>query len=211
MGIVAYYLDVDATQLAALKATPELVWNIASDPRFAKASMIDNDKDWEVLSWLASPKKRVEKCHEAAWRAVSDQDAGKKASREEFKQLVARSVKNFGCPSDTQESDALQKAIEGRGTAEEREPLLNYGLGAARVFRPGEVKSLAVSFAKFDIVMLRKHFNRKEMAPFDVGGMDWETEPDQVFDEFLVPSFRKLSDFYQRASKLNHYVLVIYQ
>lgn len=211
MGIVAYYLDVDATQLAALRATPELVWNIESDPRFAKASMIDNDKDWEILSWLASPKKRVEKCHEAAWRAVSDQDVGQKASREEFKQLVAKSVKNFGCPSDTLESDALLKAIEGRGTAKELEPLLNYGLGAARVFRPDQVKSLAVSFAKLNLAMLRKQFNRKKMARFDVGGMDWETEPDQVFDEFLVPSFRKLSDFYQRASKLNHYVLVIYQ
>jgi hypothetical protein len=211
MGIVAYYLDVDAAQLAVLKTRPELVWSIASDPRFAKASMIDNDKDWEVLSWLASPKKRVEKCQEVAWRAVSDTDAGQKASPDEFKRLVAKSVKKFGCPSDTLESDALLKAIEGRGTEKEREPLLNYGLGAARVFPPGEVKLLAVAFAKLDPAMLRMHFNRKEMARFDVGGMDWATESDQVFDEFLDPSFRKLSGFYQRASKLNHYVLVIYQ
>lgn len=67
--------------------------------------MINNDKDWEVLSWLASPKKRVEKCHKAAWRARSDQDAGQKASREKFKQLVAKSVKNFDCPSDTLDID----------------------------------------------------------------------------------------------------------
>lgn len=211
MGIVAYYLDVDATQLAALRATPSLVWNIDSDPRFAKASMIDNDKDWEVLSWLASPKKRIEKCHEAAWRMANEKDENLKASRDEFKQLVAKSVSELGCPSNTNASDPFLKAIEGRGLANEREPKLNFGLGAARVFRPEEVKLLAVSFAKFDLVRLRQQFNRKEMARFEVGGIDWETEPDQVFEEFLAPSFKKISDFYQRASRLNHYVLVIYQ
>lgn len=211
MGIVAYYLDVDAVQLTLLKARPELVWNIASDPRFAKARMIDNDKDWEVLSWLASSNKRTEKCHEVAWRSVSEQEAGQKASREEFKRLVAKSVNEFGCPPEPLESDALLKAIEGRGTKKEREPRLDYGLGAARLFQPGEVKSLAVSFAKLDFATLRKHFDRKEMARFDVGGIDWENESDGVFDEFLAPSFSKLSSFYQRAAKLNHYVLVIYQ
>lgn len=211
MGIVAYYLDVDATQLATLKATPALFWNIHSDPRFAKASMIDNDKDWEILSWLTSPKKRVEKCHEAAWGRARDKDVDQKASREEFKQLVAKSVEELSCPPDTQESDSLLKAIEGRGAANEREPSLNFGLGAARVFRPDEVKLLAVSFAKFDLTALRKQFDRKEMARFEVGGMDWETEPDQVLEQFLVPSFKKISDFYQRASRLNHYVLVVYQ
>jgi len=211
MSIVAYYLDVDADQLAILKTTPALVWNIQSDPRFAKASMVDSDKDWEVLSWLTSPKKRIEKCHEAAWRAVSEQESGQKASQEEFKQLVAKSVKDFGCLPDSLEPDPLLKAIEGRGARNEREPSLNYGLGAARVFQPEEVKLLAVSFAKLDVPTMRKQFNRKEMARFDVGGFDWETETDQVLDEFLIPSIKKLSNFYQRASKLNHYVLVIYQ
>lgn len=211
MGIVAYYVDVDAAQLAALRAAPALVWNIKSDPKFKKASMIDNDKDWEVLSWLASPKKRVEKCHEAAWRVVSDTDEGMRASKEEFKGLVAKSVKNFACPAEVEGSDPLLTAIEGRGTEKEREPSLNYGLGAARMFKPAEVKLIALSFSKLDLSSLRKQFNRKEMARFDVGGIDWESESDQVFDEFLAPSFNNLRNFYQRAAKLNHYVLVIYQ
>ena len=211
MSIVAYYLDVDAAQLATLKATPSLVWNIHSDPRFAKASMIDNDKDWEILSWLASPEKRAEKCHETAWKMAHKKDEDLKVSRDEFKNLVAMSAKELGCPPETQEADSLLKAIEGRGAENELEPALNFGLGAARVFRPDEVKLLAVSFEKFDLTALRKQFDRKEMARFEVGGMDWETEPDQVLEQFLVPSFEKVSNFYQRASQLNHYVLVIYQ
>ena len=79
------------------------------------------------------------------------------------------------------------------------------------MFKPAEVKLIALSFSKLDLSSLRKQFNRKEMARFDVGGIDWESESDQVFDEFLAPSFNNLRNFYQRAAKLNHYVLVIYQ
>lgn len=211
MGIVAYYVDVDAAQLAALKTAPALVWNMSRDPRFTSARMIDVDRDWEILSWLASPAKRVEKCHETAWRNAYAQEGGESASPEEFKRLVASAADKLGCLPNPLESDPLLKAIEGRGSEKEREPALNFGLGAARVFQPQEVKLLAVSFAGFKYPMLIQHFNRKEMARFDVGGVDWETEPDQVFDEFLVPAFKKVSNFYQRAAKLKHYVLVIYQ
>ncbi len=211
MGIVAYYVDVDAAQLAALRATPALVWQIQSDPRFANASRIDVDKDWETLSWLASPKKRIEKCHESAWMKVNMQDASKNTSQEEFKAMVAKAVEALGCSKESKASDPFLSAIEGRGSQAERDPALNFGLGAARLFQPVEVKQLAVSFSKFDVSALGRQFNRKEMARFDVGGMDWETESDRVLDDFLVPSFQKISNFYQRAAKLKHYVLVIYQ
>ncbi len=211
MGIVAYYVDVNAAQFAALKAKPALVWNIASDPRFAKASMVDVDKDWEVLSWIASSKKRVEKCHEAAWNKAFSQDVDSKQSREAFLKSVAQSAQDLACPPDDGEVDPLLKAIEGRGTEKQREPALDFGMGAARVFSPAEVELLAASFARFDLVTFRRNFDRKEMARFDVGGMDWETESDTVLDEFLLPSFKAIRDFYQKAARLKHHVLVIYQ
>lgn len=210
MGIVAYYLDVDAKQLAALKENPALVWNIRSDPRFAKATIIDVDKDWQILSWLASPVKRAEQCHETAWYEA-DRNGGDQATPEKFEEMTAAAAKKLGCPADKQESDTLLKAIEGRGSEKQREPALNFGLGGARVFRPEEVKLIAVSFSRFDPATLRRNFNRKEMARFNVGGMDWNTESDRVLDEFLVPAFRQVSSFYQRAARLNHHVLVIYQ
>ena len=49
------------------------------------------------------------------------------------------------------------------------------------------------------------------MAKFEVGGMDWLSEGDTVFDDFLAPAFYKIRSFYIDASKLGHYVLVIYQ
>jgi len=211
MGIVAYYLDVDAAQLAVLRAKPALVWNIASDPRFAKSSMVEVDKDWEILSWIASPKKRVERCHEAAWNKAFAQDIDSRQSRETFMKSVAQSAKELACPPDDGEVDPLLKAIEGRGAENEREPALDFGMGAARVFSPTEVKLLSVSFSKFDLATLRRNFDRKEMARFEVGGMDWETESDEVLDEFLLPSFDKIRDFYQRAARMKHHVLVIYQ
>jgi len=58
---------------------------------------------------------------------------------------------------------------------------------------------------------LRKSFNRKIMSKFDVGGMEWESETDAVFDEFLMPSFNRLSVFYQNAARLDHHVIVFYQ
>ncbi len=210
MSIVAYYIDVDANQLQILKDKPALVWNIRSDPRFAKASMVDLD-EWQAVAWLASPVKRIETCHQAVWHVASETKAGKAANREQFKGLAAKSVLQFGCPPEAKHADHLLTAIEGRGKPAQRVPALDFGLGGARLFSPAEVKQIAVSFSAFKLADFRTSFNREEMARHNVGGNDWLDEPDSVRDEFLAPAFTRVSDFYQRAAKMNHHVLVIYQ
>jgi hypothetical protein len=216
MSIIAYYVHVDDTQLQAVRERPAVVWNIKSNPRFATAALLDVDKDYEVVAWLVSGKKRREQAYQlATFRAISREESLKKdATKEEFDHLRSEELKKVGSPlGDTNEkvTDIALEAIEGRGTEAQRDPKINLGLGNARVFKPEEVKKLASLLSSISEADLRKSFSRKEMDKFDVGGMGWLDEPDSVFEKFLVPAFQKIRSFYLDAAKRGHYVLVIYQ
>jgi hypothetical protein len=215
MGIVAYYVHVDEAQLHALREQPQLVWNIASDPRFAKAAMMDVDKDWQVLSWLASARKRKEQQQFVASMNALRREGADDLGKEAFQKALDAERKKLGIEKEEDDPrsmpiDPLLEAIEGRGREDQRDPAFNFGLGAARLFGPPEVKVLAAAFSGTNEADIRANFNRQAMARFDVGGMAWLEESDSVLDEFLLPSFRRLSTFYQSAAKANHYVLVIY-
>ena len=211
MSIIAYFLHVDDSQLSIVKERPAIVWQISADPRFRSAALVDVDKDWQVLSWLASPKKREEQSDYVA-RMNAIQVAGPTSDKASFESALRaeRAKLGVGEPGSLPTDDALA-AIEGRGTEQQREPRLNFGLGGARVFTPAEVTRLAASLAAISESNLRASFNRQAMAKFDVGGMDWLGEDDLVFSKFLLPSFRKLQNFYKDAASKGHYVLVIYQ
>lgn len=216
MGIVAYYVHVDESQLAALREQPAIVWNIGSDPRFAKAALMDVDKDWEVLSWLASAKKRKEQEQYAATMNVVTRPGHEKLpiDKKVFEEAVGRERRKLGVGSDDGKAmpmDPLLEGIEGRGTQTQRDPQLNFGLGYGRVFQPAEVKRIAVAFSNVKVTDLRARFDRKTMARFDVGGMGWLQEPDSVFGDFLWPAFHRLSGFYREAAQADHHVIVFYQ
>lgn len=199
MSIVAYYVDVDAAQLAALRAHPPLVWTMRDDPRFVGAAMMDVDQDWQVLSWLASPVRRSETCHQAAITGGGPDADG-----------IRRVAARLGCQPPPPGEDLLLDAIEGRGGDRDRDKALNFGLGGARVFPPEAVRQIAVTFSQFPLSAFRGAFNREQMARMHVGGMDWRQEEDSVRDEFLVPSFVRLSEFYQHAAAAGHYVVVFH-
>ena len=216
MGIVAYYVHVDTEQLQMLREEPAAVWHIESDPRFAKAARIDIDRDWQVVSWLASSKKRKEQQQSAAMMNVINRDESNELLHDDVKyeKALAEERKRLGIEAENTDvlpTDQILAAIEGRGTKEQREAKLDYGLGGARVFSQNEVKLIAVTFSNFKEQELRKNFDRKTMHRFDVGGMSWMDEKETVLDEYLIPSFRQLSSFYQQAARLHHHVLVIYQ
>jgi hypothetical protein len=84
-------------------------------------------------------------------------------------------------------------------------------MGAARVFKPDEVRKLSAALDKVTDADLRSTFDRKTMAKLDVGGMGWLEEPDAVLDEFLIPAFHRLRAFYADAAKRGHHVFVVYQ
>ena len=216
MSIIAYYVHVNDVQLQAVREKPALVWNIKSDPRFAKAALFDLDKDYEVLAWLLSAKKRREQAQEVATHRAIDRETQSKSNydKAEFKRVVTEELGKLGVSSEDTDmlvSDSVLDAIEGRGTKAQRDPKINFGLGNPRVFKPDEVKRLSKALDKVTDADLRKSFDRKAMAKFDVGGMGWLEEKDSVLDEFLIPAFHRLRAFYSDAAKSGQYVLVIYQ
>ena len=216
MSIIAYYIHIDDAQLQAVREKPALIWNINSDPRFAKAALFDVDKDYEVLAWLLSAKKKREQAQQTAMFLASDRETKSKSNydKAEFKRVVKEELEKLGVPPEDTNvltTDLFLEAIEGRGTEAQRDPKINLGLGAARVFKPDEVRKLSAALEKITDADLRKSFDRKIMAKFDVGGLGWLDEQDSVLDDFLIPSFHKLRTFYTDAAKLGHYVIVIYQ
>ena len=216
MSIIAYYLHVDDTQLRAVREQPALSWNVNSDPRFASAALLDVDKDYEVLAWLLSAKKRKEQAHQVAnFRAINREiESGSDFDKAKFRAVEAEELQKLGVtPEDTDAlpTDPLLEALEGRGTEAQRDPKINFGLGNARLFTPAEVKRLAAAIERTTEADLRRSFDRVEMAKFEVGGMDWLDEDDSVLVEFLTPAFQKVRSFYMDAAKLGHHVLVIYQ
>lgn len=216
MSIIAYYIHVDDTQLQALRDKPALVWNIKSDPRFATAALFDLDKDYEVLAWLISEKKRKERIQElATYRAIDRKhEVGSAFDKAKFQSALNEEiVKLGGSTEDTNAipTDSPLEAIEGRGSEAQRDPRLNFGLGSARWFRPEEVRKLSAALQSVKEESIRAKFNRATMAKYDVGGMGWLEEEDTVLDEFLLPGFRRLQAFYADAARRGHHVLVIYQ
>ncbi len=215
MSIIAHYVHVDEAQLQTVREQPALVWDINSDPRFAKAALFDIDREYDVLAWLLSEKKRKEQVRQAAnYQAIQRDIAGKGLNRAEFDRVEAEELEKLGAkPEDTDAlpTDPALEAIEGRGTPSQRDQKLNLGMGAARVFKPEEVRKLSAALDRVTDADLRRTFDRKTMAKLDVGGMDWLEEPDSVLDEFLIPAFHRLRAFYADAANRGHYVFVVYQ
>jgi hypothetical protein len=216
MSIIFYYLHLDDAQLAAVREEPALVWSLDSDPRFRTAKLTDIDKDYDIIAWLLSPKKRNEQTRQVASYKVFDieRQSNVTYTKAEFLRLVDEELMKLGASlEDPAElaADHVLEALEGRGTEDQREPKVNFGLGDARLFRPAEVARAAAALSSIDATDLRKSFDRTVMAKFDVGGVGWLDENDSVLDEFLVPQFNKIQRFYIEAEKLGHNVLVIYQ
>jgi len=213
MGIIAYYVHLTAEQMQELRAAPNRLWHMDSDPRFIGAELFDMDKEWEVIPWLLSEKKRAEHKWQTAQNAagmrdIDGPDAFTRAVDEERKKL---GVTTTADETDKMPDDPVLIAIEGRGTKEQEDEAITFGLGGARVFTPSEVKVMAEQLSKVHADDMRRTFNKKEMARWEVGGTGWLEEDDSVVDECLIPAFRDFQAFYKRAANSGHFVLVVYQ
>lgn len=214
MSIIAYYVHLTAEQMAQLRLAPEKVWQMRSDPAFAEAELFDMDKNWQVIPWLLSEKKREEQKWQRAQTAALIRRVVPLGDREGFKRVLAEEREKLGVTTDVATTNKMPNdpaliAIEGRGSTEQRDELISFGMGGARVFPPAEVKMLSEELSKIGAEELRRNFNRREMSRWDVGGVGWLQEKDSVLDEFLIPTFKKVQGFYNRAATSEHYVLVI--
>ncbi len=215
MGIVAYFARVRVDQLERLKGEPEKFWSIPDSPNFSGAELTDLDRDWEILSWLLSPKKREEQKHQTVTVAVMHRNNAREIMEDDvawaaaMKEEQTRLGIELSEPDDLP-SDAVLVAIEGRGSEEQRVQEINFGLGGARLFSTDEVHSLARELAKIGPEDLRANFVPEVMEKVDVGGIGWLTEPPSVLEEFIVPRLERLKEFYKNAAGANQCVLVVY-
>lgn len=229
MSVIAYFVHVDEAQLKAVRARPEVIWEIPQDRRFAGAALFDIDKDYDILSWLVSENKRREQAIQiATYKAIEreaeakageklaakvDQQPDAQAGPSAFQRLRAEELRKLGVDEDLKPGwpDVLQQAIEGRCAPAARDPKIDLGMGGACVYSIEDVKRLSAALTAVADADLRTHFNRETMTRFDVGGMDWTSESDEVLDKFLLPALHRLQAFYAEAAKRRHRVFVIYQ
>lgn len=216
MSVIAYYVHLNAEQLERVRATPSKLWQMRSDAAFAGSELYDMDKDWQIIPWLLSEKKRNEQCWQTAqMKAFMRKDIDRK-NKDAFKRALDEERQKLGVTASVEETnrmpdDAVLTAIEGRGTEDQRDERISFGMGGARLFPPSEVKALWQELSKIEAKDLRGRFDRKEMARWDVGGLGWLQEDDSVLDMALIPTFKRFQEFYKRAADFGHYVLVVYQ
>ena len=193
MSLICYYVRTGEEACEVLKESPDAIFeDLAGFPEGTE--VMDIDKAYDALTWLVSPVKRAETLHMA--RLVSDKDWPDSEARESVARLDAMTV-----------DDALF-AIEGRPG--ERLEGFDLGMGAAVVFAPDRVRSLAAVVSALDEDALRRSADFPMMDEHDVQPSGWLEEGDEILSDYILPALRRLKAFYEAASRLNQTVLVVW-
>lgn len=207
MSIVLYHARVDESTLAALQANPEMFWELPDDADPAGNQRLYTDKDWSALCWLLSAKAREEQKYDVVLHAVGgSSDLG---GRDAWKAAMAREAAKRGfelVDTDAMPDDAVLRAIQGRGAQDNGFPRIGFGPG---IFVPGEVAVLAAALDRITEADLRERFDPQVMESFDVAGILWTAEEQDVFEKILVPVFERIRIFFRLAAWARQHVLVV--
>ncbi len=168
MSIICYYVRADPAGLEALRAHPDAIFDYPEEWP-AGVEVIDIDKAYDALAWLASPLKRAEAQHMA--RLIRDQSwPDARASAEALSKMTV---------------DDLLVAIEGGAT--ETTETVDWGLGG-NAFSPARVAELARALTELDERSLRYNFDPAEMDRNDVQPGDWLEDAEQTLTRYLLPA-----------------------
>ncbi len=83
----------------------------------------------------------------------------------------------------------------------------DWGYGPPRLLRPGDVRRVADALVELDDDDLRRRFDAGAMTRAEVYPLIWDEE--DVFVEYLAPSFAMLRDFYALAASRGDAVLAL--
>jgi len=83
----------------------------------------------------------------------------------------------------------------------------DWGYGPPRLLRPDDVRRVAGALDALTADDLRARFDPAAMTAADVYPFIWDE--DDVFDEYLAPSYGSLRDFYARAASRGDAVLAV--
>lgn len=82
--------------------------------------------------------------------------------------------------------------------------------GPAKSLTSEQVAKLGGWLQNVDITLLRSHYDPKSMATGQVYPQIWMEEGIAAFDEYLLPNFQRLRDFFSRATNSHQEVLVFF-
>ena len=178
------------------------------------AEVIDVDRSWEPIAWLASPIKRIEQEHNTL--LMSDMLASKEnddsltadAFEEPEPYEPSAAVKESLKRVDGVAHDLILVAIEGR--TENYEERLNFGLGAAAVFTPKEVAELHGAMAAVSPEAVDQQYNPELMDRMGVFPAQWIEEGRDLMENYIKPNFLRLQSFYAAAAQDKQTVVVWY-
>jgi hypothetical protein len=95
-------------------------------------------------------------------------------------------------------------AICGRPDEDGGETIEGLGLGAC-VFSPSEVADLAKALGRLDETWLRNRYDIEEFVALNLPGDGESSE----FDEFYLPTLKRLTALYDRAAEQNQHLVVV--
>jgi hypothetical protein len=213
MSVVASYARMMRDEVETLRVDPGHYWRLAEMPRdltrivdVGASERLYLDKEWQVLSWLCSPRGRAEERKQAALIRVPRRAD---LSQAEFEAALARELEAMGFPPvDPLElgEDPVLTAIRGRRKADGEPSVANLGLASA-TFAPDEVQLLATALNSLEEVWLRERFDVGEM---DVLGLPTDGEATEL-DEFCLPQLERLKALYNRAARARQHVVVVFE
>ena len=187
-------IDPDNVDLAAQNLDALLSGEFREDG----CEIIDIDKAYEPLAWLASPLKRAEMAHNN--RVMFDDNWPDDEARASVARLNEMS------------SDDWLDAIEGR--SDERIDSISFGLGNSALFRADRVKELSHALGDLNETILRENLDFSVMDEQDVQPGYWQEEGDEggedTFQTYVLAGLEHLNFFYARAAEAGQVVVIGY-
>jgi hypothetical protein len=189
MSITTYYGRLSESEFTAMCADPDGLaqFVIGALPR---ERLLYLDKAAPVIAWLLSPLKRHEQAHFAAVCRAEDIDSSQ--------------------PPDLGPAppmDEILVPIEGRGDTEER---LDVGMGPACVISREMVPKYAALLTEIGEADLRQQLDFQKLEDAALPVDYWPEEGEQIFNEYVLPLFEQLQEFYRTAVDSDQLVLVWY-
>jgi hypothetical protein len=193
--MICYYIRTGEEALDALSGDDDAVLAYDQADLPAGVEIIDIDKAYDAIAWLASPVKRAQTHHSA--RLVRERDW----PHSEVLESVAR--------LNGMEIDDVLAAVEGQSG----EPAAGFEFSLAAVrFPPDRVHRLAAAVCALDEDALRQAADFAVMDQDDVQPWGWleGDEGEAILTTYVLPRLRKLKAFYVEASRLNQMVVVVW-
>lgn len=189
-------MRVDPNQLDAAAENLDAV--LSGDFKDGGCEVIDIDRAYEPLAWLASPLKRAEMAHNS--RLIFDDDWPDEEARASVARLGEMDV------------DDWLTAIEGR--SDNLTSQIDFGLGDSAIFSSERVKELAQALENLNEPILREHLDFSIMDKEDVQPGYWQEEGEEggedTFQSYVLAGLKRLQTFYRQAADAQQTVLIGY-